>query len=80
MPPPVFSHLIFLERTDMTSLSLDLPVIGGWEFDSDKYASWPRFKQIELVKTIPARRLADPEETPNFLINNNESYLKMICY
>ena len=48
----------------MTSLSADLPVIGGWEFDSDNVALWPRFKQIELVRTIGARKLSDPEESP----------------
>ena len=58
---PVFSHLRFLERTGMTSLSTDFPGIGEWEFDSDNDASWARFKQIELFRTIGARRMDAPE-------------------
>ena len=59
-----FPHLRFLDRIDMISLSADLPVIGGWEFNSDNVALWPRFKQIELVRTLGARKLCDPEESP----------------
>ena len=58
----------------MTSLSAYIPVIGGSEFDSDSDASWPPFKQIELVRIIGARTLGDPEETPIFFINNNVDF------
>ena len=58
----------------MTSLSADIPVIGGSEFDSDSDASWPPFKQIELVRTFGATPLGEPEETPIFFINNNVDF------
>ena len=72
--PPVFSHLKFLERTDMISSSVDLPVIGGWEFDSDNDASWSRIKQTEHFRKIGARRLDDSEETTTIFINNNVDF------
>ena len=69
--PPVYSQLRFLERTHLTSLSVDLPVIRGWRFHLVKDASRPHFKQIELVRTIGARRLGNPEKTPIYFINKD---------
>ena len=61
-------------RADMTSLSADLLVIGGWEFDLDNETSWPRFKQIDLVGKIGTRRLGDPEETSICFISNKVDF------
>ena len=73
---PVLSHQRFSERTDKTSLSADHLVIRSWEFVSDNDASWPRFKQTELIRTIEGQNNRD--ET-GWLRRNTKLFYKWHC-